>query len=106
MELEGTGIRSTIVRVGPTVTEFGSRWPAHEVEDLMQYWPRYGLQRHGTYLRAGDVAKAVVTAVTAPPGVHVDTIELQPEAPGIAPNAAGQPGGADASMPSRSDSAE
>jgi NADP-dependent 3-hydroxy acid dehydrogenase YdfG len=106
MELEGTGIRSTIVRVGPTVTEFGSRWPAHEVEELMQYWPRYGLQRHGRYLRAGDVARAVVTAVTAPQGVHVDSIEVQPEAPGALPSAGGQPGGTDSSMPRRSDSAE
>ena len=81
MELEGSGIRSTTVRVGPTVTEFGSRWPAEEVDELMQYWPRYGLQRHPGYLQADDVARAVLTAVTAPPGVHVDTIEVQPEAP-------------------------
>jgi NADP-dependent 3-hydroxy acid dehydrogenase YdfG len=81
MELEGSGIRSTTVRVGPTVTEFGSRWPADEVDELMQYWPRYGLQRHPGYLQADDVARAVLTAVTAPPGVHVDTIEVQPEAP-------------------------
>jgi NADP-dependent 3-hydroxy acid dehydrogenase YdfG len=82
MELEGTGIRSTVVRVGPTVTEFGSNWPADEVQELMQYWPRYGLQRHTGYLAAEDVARAVVTAVTAPAGVHVDSIEVQPEAPG------------------------
>jgi NADP-dependent 3-hydroxy acid dehydrogenase YdfG len=81
MELEGSGIRSTIVRVGPTVTEFGSSWPADELDELMQYWPRYGLQRHPGYLQADDVARAVLTAVTAPPGVHVDTIEVQPEAP-------------------------
>lgn len=82
MELEGSGIRSTIVRVGPTVTEFGSSWPVDEIQELMEYWPRYGLQRHGGVLAAEDVARAVVTAVTAPAGVHVDTIEVQPEAPG------------------------
>jgi NADP-dependent 3-hydroxy acid dehydrogenase YdfG len=81
MELEGTGIRSTIVRVGPTVTEFGASWPVDELQELMEYWPRYGLQRHTGYLQPDDVARAVVTAVTAPPGVHVDTIEVQPEAP-------------------------
>jgi NADP-dependent 3-hydroxy acid dehydrogenase YdfG len=81
MELEGTHIRSTIVRVGPTVTEFGSSWPADELDELMRYWPRYGLQRHTGYLQADDVARAVITAVTAPTGVHVDTIEVQPEAP-------------------------
>jgi NAD(P)-dependent dehydrogenase (short-subunit alcohol dehydrogenase family) len=81
MELEGTGIRSTIVRVGPTVTEFGFSWPADEVRELMEYWPRYGLQRHQGVLAPEHVARAVLTAVTAPVGVHVDTIEVQPEAP-------------------------
>jgi NAD(P)-dependent dehydrogenase (short-subunit alcohol dehydrogenase family) len=81
MELEGTGIRSTIVRVGPTLSEFGFSWPRDEIEQLMQYWPRFGLQRHGGVLAPEDVARAVVAAVTAPAGVHVDTIEVQPEAP-------------------------
>ena len=81
MELEGSGIRSTTVRVGPTVSEFGFGWPMDELEDLMSYWPRFGLQRHAGVLDAAAVARAVVTAVTAPVGVHVDTIEVQPEAP-------------------------
>jgi NAD(P)-dependent dehydrogenase (short-subunit alcohol dehydrogenase family) len=82
MELEGTGIRSTIVRVGPTLSEFGVTWPADQLEALMDYWPRFGLQRHPGTLDAEDVARVVLTAVTAPTGVHFDTIELQPEAPG------------------------
>jgi NADP-dependent 3-hydroxy acid dehydrogenase YdfG len=81
MELEGTGIRSTAVRVGPTVSEFGFGWDVNELTDIMGYWPRFGLQRHGGYLDPGAIAHAVVTAVTAPPGVLVDTIEVQPEAP-------------------------
>jgi NADP-dependent 3-hydroxy acid dehydrogenase YdfG len=81
MELEGTGVRSTTVRVGPTLTEFGSRWDRHEVEDLMAYWPRFGLQRHSGVLDPETVARAVVFAVTAPEGVHLDTIEVQPTAP-------------------------
>jgi NAD(P)-dependent dehydrogenase (short-subunit alcohol dehydrogenase family) len=81
LELEGTGIRSTVVRVGPTISEFGFGWPMDELEDLMGYWPRFGLQRHGGVLEPGAIAAAVVTAVTAPPGVLVDTIEVQPEAP-------------------------
>jgi NADP-dependent 3-hydroxy acid dehydrogenase YdfG len=32
-------------------------------------------------LEPSAVARAVVFAVTAPPGVHLDTIEVQPEAP-------------------------
>ncbi|HEY6319480.1 MAG TPA: SDR family NAD(P)-dependent oxidoreductase [Acidimicrobiia bacterium] len=81
LELEGTGIRATTVRVGPTISEFGFGWPMEEVEDLMSYWPRFGLQRHGGYLDPSAAARAVVTAVTAPPGVLLDTIEVQPEAP-------------------------
>jgi NADP-dependent 3-hydroxy acid dehydrogenase YdfG len=81
MELEGTGIRTTTIRVGPTISEFGFAWPADVVEGLMSYWPRFGLQRHAGILQPEDIARAVVTAVTAPPGVLLDTIEVQPEAP-------------------------
>jgi NAD(P)-dependent dehydrogenase (short-subunit alcohol dehydrogenase family) len=81
LELEGSGIRATTIRVGPTVTEFGATWDRPQLEELMQYWPRFGLQRHAGVLDVADVARAVLVAVTAPPGVHFDTIELQPEAP-------------------------
>lgn len=81
MELEGTGIRTTTVRVGPTLSEFGFGWPLDDLEDLMSYWPHFGLQRHAGVLDPATVARAVVTAVTAPSGVLFDTIEIQPEAP-------------------------
>jgi NADP-dependent 3-hydroxy acid dehydrogenase YdfG len=47
----------------------------------MAYWPRYGVQRHFNTLRPEDIARAVVYAVTSPPGVHIDVVEVQPEAP-------------------------
>lgn len=81
MECEGSGIRVTTVRVGPTLSEFGFGWPIDKLEDLMGYWPRFGLQRHAGVLEPEAVARAVATAVTAPPGVVVDTVEVQPEAP-------------------------
>lgn len=81
LELEGSGIRATTVRVGPTLSEFGFGWPMDEIEDLMDYWPRFGLQRHAGLLDAAAVAQAVVTALVAPPGVHVELIEVQPAAP-------------------------
>lgn len=81
MELEGTGIRSTTVRVGPTLSEFAFGWDMERVDELLEYWPRFGLQRHDGVMDAGAVARAVVMAVTTPPGVHIDTIEVQPEAP-------------------------
>jgi len=81
MELEGTGIRATTVRVGPTMSEFGFGWPMESIEDLLAYWPRFGLQRHGGVLEPVAVARAVIAVVTAPPGVILDTVEVQPEAP-------------------------
>jgi NADP-dependent 3-hydroxy acid dehydrogenase YdfG len=81
MECEGSGIRVTTVRVGPTMSEFGFGWPMEDIEDLMAYWPRFGLQRHAGVLEPDAIAQAVVTAVTAPPGVLIDSIEVQPEAP-------------------------
>ena len=81
MELEGTGVRSTTVRVGPTLTDFASGWTPEQVAELMTYWPRFGVQRHFNTLHPDDVARAVVYAVTSPPGVHIDLIEVQPEAP-------------------------
>ena len=81
LECEGTGIRSTVVRVGPTISEFGFGWPTDELEDLMTYWPRFGLQRHGGVLEPEAIASAVATVLNAPPGVHFDTVEVQPEAP-------------------------
>jgi NADP-dependent 3-hydroxy acid dehydrogenase YdfG len=81
MECEGSGIRVTTVRVGPTLSEFGFTWPMDDLEDLMSYWLRYGLQRHAGVLEPEAVARAVATAVTAPAGVVLDTVEVQPEAP-------------------------
>jgi len=81
MECEGTGIRVTTVRVGPTLSEFGFAWPMDELEQTMEYWSGFGLSRHAGLLEPETIARAVVTAVTAPPGVLVDSIEVQPEAP-------------------------
>ncbi len=81
MECEGSGIRSTTVRVGPTLSEFGFGWDMDELADIMAYWPHFGLQRHNGVLDPSAIARAVVVAVTAPPGVHFDTVEVQPEAP-------------------------
>ncbi|MET1001135.1 MAG: SDR family NAD(P)-dependent oxidoreductase [Acidimicrobiia bacterium] len=81
MELEGSGIRSMIVRIGPTITEFGAGWDMDEIVKLMPYWQSFGMQRHDGYLSAEQVADAIVTAVSAPRGVHLDVIEIRPEAP-------------------------
>ncbi|MBW2230873.1 MAG: SDR family NAD(P)-dependent oxidoreductase [Deltaproteobacteria bacterium] len=81
MELEGTGIRSTIVRPGPTLSEYAASWKPGTIAEIMPYWKHFGLQRHNGVMPADAVARAVVLALTTPPGVHLDTIEVQPEAP-------------------------
>lgn len=84
MELEGTGIRVTKVRLGPTVSEFGAEWDLDQIGERVAYWRDYGLRDArllGHLLPAETVAAAVIDAVNRPAGVWIDTIEIQPAAP-------------------------
>jgi NADP-dependent 3-hydroxy acid dehydrogenase YdfG len=79
-ELEGTGVRVAVVRVGDTVTEFGASWTPAELAEV-GYWHGLSLVK-GAVLRPADVAAAVVAAVSAPPGVSLETIVVNPVLPG------------------------
>jgi NAD(P)-dependent dehydrogenase (short-subunit alcohol dehydrogenase family) len=82
LELEGTGIRSSIVRVGQTGgTSFGDAWDPDIFETLIPYWQRFGAQRHWGMLEPEDVARAVVHVVTAPPGAHLAEVAVEPVPP-------------------------
>jgi NADP-dependent 3-hydroxy acid dehydrogenase YdfG len=81
METEGQGIRTTVVRVGPTLTDFAGEWTPGSFEHLVELWPRFGIQRHFNTMEPADVANVVVHALTAPAHSRVDTIEVQPVAP-------------------------
>jgi len=81
LELEGTGVRATIVRPGQTTSEFGNGWVGPRIGRMLAAWKHFGVQRHYTLLPAASVARAVVAAATAPPGTHVAEIEVLPEAP-------------------------
>jgi NAD(P)-dependent dehydrogenase (short-subunit alcohol dehydrogenase family) len=82
LELDGTGIRSTIVRPGPTFpTEFGSGWDPVMVKRLLETWQALGIQRHLRGLPVESVAQAVVAVVTAPAGTRFELVALAPEAP-------------------------
>jgi NADP-dependent 3-hydroxy acid dehydrogenase YdfG len=79
-ELAGTGVRSLIVRVGDTLaTEFASGWGPAQLADVA-YWSKLGLLA-GSLLQPGQVAEAVVAAVTAPRGVQLETVVVNPEPP-------------------------
>ncbi len=81
METEGRGIRTTVIRVGPTLTDFAAEWEAGSFEHLVALWPRFGIQRHFNTMEPEDVATVVVHALTAPAHARMDTIEVQPVAP-------------------------
>jgi NAD(P)-dependent dehydrogenase (short-subunit alcohol dehydrogenase family) len=81
MELEGTGIRTSMVRVGPTLTGFGDGWEPEVFESLLPEWQRFGLQRHWNTNDAATIARAVVMVVTLEPGTSVSVVELQPTPP-------------------------
>jgi NADP-dependent 3-hydroxy acid dehydrogenase YdfG len=95
MELEGTGVRATIIRPGQTLTEMGSDWDAEKTADVLESWIHWGVARHNNFLRPDAVAAAIVAAVSVPRGSHFSLIEVQPEAPEV-PGAPGAPGAAEA----------
>jgi NADP-dependent 3-hydroxy acid dehydrogenase YdfG len=82
MELEGTGVRSLIVRPGPTRSEFGVRWGPDILSRALDAWKHWGFMRHNEILDGNHVAAAVVAAVTAPPGVSLDVIQVNPDGAG------------------------
>jgi len=86
LELEGTGVRVLKLRIGPTWSEFGNEWP-RDMDVLMrrmELWGKVGLRdarQPGVMLQPEHVAQALAWAVSQPPGVWVDTLELQPASP-------------------------
>jgi len=81
MELEGTGVRVSILRPGPTMTGMGMTWDPPTVQAVLDDWVRWGLARHPNFLRPSDVAAAVTAIVSVPRGSHLTLVEIQPEAP-------------------------
>jgi NADP-dependent 3-hydroxy acid dehydrogenase YdfG len=86
MELEGSGVRATTVRPGPTRSNFGLDWDPAAIKRVLKSWKRWGIQRHHRYLPAEAIAAAVVHTVTAPAGTHFDLIQVNPEGPLKDPN--------------------
>ena len=81
LELEGTGVRSTIVQVGATQSEFHTNWTPDQITHLLKYWKKFGVQRHLAMMPPESVARAVVLALTTPRGTQLGCVEVQPEAP-------------------------
>lgn len=81
MELEGTGVRASIVHPGPTMTEMGWKLSAEQVGPMLQDWAKWGQARHNYFLRPADIARAVAFVAEAPRGTNIVSMEVQPEAP-------------------------
>lgn len=81
MELEGTGVRVSLVRPGPTWSEIGNGWPAEEGGKVLESWIRFGLARHPHFMQPTALAEAIHAVVSAPRGVHLSLIDVNPEAP-------------------------
>ncbi|BCI85286.1 SDR family oxidoreductase [Mycobacterium persicum] len=81
MELEGTGVRASIVHPGPTKTGMGWTLPVESIGPALQDWAKWGQARHNYFLRASDIARAITFVAETPRGGFVVNMELQPEAP-------------------------
>ncbi len=81
MELEGTGVRASVVHPGPTQTEMGWTLPPDAIAAALDDWAKWGHARHSYFLRAADLARAIAFVAETPRGGFVASIELQPEAP-------------------------
>jgi len=81
MELEGTGVRASIVRPGPTWSEMGSDWAAEQAAEVLNQWVRFGLARHPHFLKPAAVADVIRTVITTARGIHLNLVEVSPEAP-------------------------
>ncbi len=81
MELEGSGVRVSVVRPGQTRTPMGGDWEEAKTAQILEEWIRFGLARHPGLLEPDSVARAVETVVSLAPGTHYPYLEIQPQAP-------------------------
>lgn len=81
MELEGTGVRASVVHPGATLTGMGWQLTAEQVGPMLEDWKAWGQARHSYFLRPSDLARAVRFVADTPRGVNIVNMEVQPEAP-------------------------
>jgi NADP-dependent 3-hydroxy acid dehydrogenase YdfG len=81
MELEGTGVRASIVHPGPTMTGMGWQLSAEQVGPMLADWALWGQARHNYFLRSRDIARAIAFVAETPRGSNIVAMEVQPEAP-------------------------
>jgi NADP-dependent 3-hydroxy acid dehydrogenase YdfG len=90
MELEGSGVRVSLVRPGPVFTEIATGWPPEQIVGLVETWKAFGIGRHTGFLLDVHMAHAIVTVVSMPKGSYLPLVEVQPEAPVVAGAGSGE----------------
>ena len=79
METEGTGVRSILVRVGPTGSEFGNQMPKAQIPKILEAWKYWGVFRHMHWMPGQSVARAIARVVEIPVEESYPTVlEIQP----------------------------
>jgi NAD(P)-dependent dehydrogenase (short-subunit alcohol dehydrogenase family) len=81
MELEGTGVRATILRPGPTRTDIANEWDEQPMVEAVVAQQKWGLLRHHHTVRPEQIALVVAQVVSLPRGAHVPVVDVAPEAP-------------------------
>lgn len=79
MELEGTGVRASVVRPGQTLTGMGMNLDPGDTEAMLNDWITFGLARHGNFMRPDNVAQAIAGVLAMPPGAHIRVLEVEAE---------------------------
>lgn len=80
-ELEGTGVRVSVVRPGPTYTEQGTGWNVDDMQEMLAVWDRQGVMRHSVALQPEDVAGVIASMVDLPQHIHMRLVEVVPSIP-------------------------
>src|ERR1700761_6397680 len=81
MELEGTGVRASIVHPGPTKTRRGGARRPEKTVPAREDGPKGAQARHDYFLRAADLGRAITFVAETPRGGFIANMEVQPEAP-------------------------
>lgn len=79
LELEGTGVRVSVVRPGPTMTGMGMDWSAEDTTMVLEAWGRIGLTRSSRFMKPAAVADVIAYVTSLPRGTQVPLVEVQPE---------------------------
>lgn len=80
-ELEGTGVRMTIVRPGPVLTGMGLNFDESTTVAVVEDFQKHGLARHHGFCTPDQLAHGVLAAATLSRGAFITELEIQPEAP-------------------------